>query len=93
MPQAAIGNGLSFDPFSFCQNLRRPPEVDVCGGEIVDALVVAAVIVVGDESRDLGFEIARQIVVFQQDSVLKGSDASARSCPGSSDDKARHERV
>jgi len=36
--QAAIGNGLSFDPFSFCQNICCPPEVDVGGGEIVDAL-------------------------------------------------------
>ena len=32
MLQAAVGNGLSFDPFSFCQNIRRPPEVDVGGG-------------------------------------------------------------
>jgi hypothetical protein len=22
--QAAVGNGLSFDPLSFCQNIRRP---------------------------------------------------------------------
>jgi len=42
--QATIGNGLSFDPFSFCQDGWAPPEVDVGGGEIVDALVVAAVI-------------------------------------------------
>ena len=73
MLQAAVGDGLShFDPFSFCQNIRSPPEVDVGGSEIVDALVVAAVVVVGDERRDLGFEIAGQEVVFQQDAVLEG---------------------
>ena len=72
MLQAAIGNGLSFDPFSFCQNIRRPPEVDIGGGKIIDALVVAAVVVVGDERRDLGFEIAGQEVIFQQDAVFEG---------------------
>ena len=70
--QATIGNGLSFDPFSFCQNIRGPPEVDVGGGEIIDALVVAAIVVVDDERRDLGFEIAGQEVIFQQDAVLEG---------------------
>jgi hypothetical protein len=40
--QAAIGNGLPFDPFSFCQDGWPAPEVDVGGGKIVDALVVAA---------------------------------------------------
>ena len=58
MLQAAVGDGLSFDPFSFCQDGWTASGVDVGRGEIVDALVVAAVVVVGDESRDLGFEIA-----------------------------------
>src|SRR5271169_4063710 len=89
--QAAVGNGLSFDPFSLCREGLAPPEIDVGGGEVVDALVIAPVIVVGDEGTDLSFEIAGQEVVFQQDAVLEG--ASARSCPGSSDDKARHGRV
>ena len=62
MQQAAIGDCLSFDPFPFDQNGLAPPEVDVGGGKIVDALVVAAVIVVVDEGGDLGFEIARQVV-------------------------------
>ncbi len=34
--------------------------------------MVALVIVVVDEGFDLGFEIARQEVVFQQDAVLQG---------------------
>ena len=47
--QAAVGDGLSFDPFSFCQNGWAASEVDVGRGEVVDALVVAAVIVQSDE--------------------------------------------
>ena len=56
--QATIGNGLSFDPLSYGQDRRAAPAVDVGGGEIVDASVVSAVVVVVDESRDLRFEIA-----------------------------------
>jgi hypothetical protein len=63
--QAAVGDGLSLDPFSFCQDSATPPSEDVGGGEIVDALVVAAVVVVGNESFDLGFEISGQEVIFQ----------------------------
>lgn len=41
MLQAAVGDGLSLDPLPFCQDGGAAPEVDVGGGEIVDALVVA----------------------------------------------------
>ena len=40
MQQALVGNGLSLDPLSFCQDTEAAPEVDVGWGEIVDALVV-----------------------------------------------------
>ena len=89
MLQATVGDGLSFDPFSFCQDDRPASAVDVGGSEIVDALVVSAMIVIGNEGADLSFEVAGQEVIFQQDAVLEGP----RSCPGSSDDKARHGRV
>src|SRR3977135_4745544 len=70
--QAAVGNGLSLDPFSPCQE-GRPAAAIVGGrGEVVDALVVAAVVIVGDEGRDLGFKIAGQEVIFQQDAILEG---------------------
>jgi hypothetical protein len=68
--QAAVSKGLSLDPFSFGQDGWTAPEVDVGRGEIVDALVIAAVVVVVDEGRDLGFEIAGKEVVFQQDAVF-----------------------
>ncbi len=53
MVQTAVGNGPSLDPFSFCRDGGAAPEVDVDRGEIVDALVVAPVVVVVDKSRDL----------------------------------------
>ena len=69
------------------------PEVDVGRGEIVDALVIAPVVVVRDECIDLSFEIAGQIIVLEQDAVLERFDASARFSPASSDDKAHHAYV
>ena len=63
--QAAIGD-CPFD-----QNGLAAPEVDVGGRQVGDALVISQVIVVGDEGRDLGFEIARQVIVFEQDAVLE----------------------
>jgi hypothetical protein len=39
--QGAISNCLSFDPFPFDQNGLASPEVDVGGGQVADALMVA----------------------------------------------------
>jgi len=69
--QAAVGDGLSFDPFSFCQNDVAAAEIGIGRSQIANALVVTAVIVVVDESRDLGLEIAGQKVVLQEDAVLE----------------------
>jgi len=44
--QAAVSNGLSLDPFSFGQDGWTASKVDVGRGEIVDTLVVSAVVVV-----------------------------------------------
>lgn len=49
---------LLFDTLSLFQNGLVPPEVDVGGCDVVQALVVALVIVVIDEGFDLGFKIA-----------------------------------
>jgi hypothetical protein len=46
-------------------------EVDVGWRQNADALVIAQAIVVGDEGLDLGFEITRQVVVLERDSVLE----------------------
>ena len=49
-----------------------PSEVDVGGCEVLQALVVSPVIVVGGELTDLPFEVTRQEVVLRQNAVLQG---------------------
>ncbi len=71
MLQASLFDCLSFDPFSVQQDGLAPSEVDVCRSQIAQALVIAVVVVVGDEGLDLSLEVARQIVVLQQDPVLQ----------------------
>ena len=69
--QAALSDGFSFDPFTFEQDCLAAPEVDVGRGEIVEALVVSAMIVMLLEGCDLGFEVFLEEVVFEQDAVLQ----------------------
>jgi hypothetical protein len=45
----------SLDPFTFEEDGLAAAEVDVGRGEIVEALVVAAVIIVVDEGPNLNF--------------------------------------
>jgi hypothetical protein len=65
--QASVLDGVSFDPFSFQEDGLATSEVDVGRGQIGDALVVPQMVVVGDEVADLGLELARQIVILEQD--------------------------
>jgi hypothetical protein len=51
--QAAIGDCLSFDPFSFDENGLAPAEVDVGGRQVADALMISQVIVIGDKGLDM----------------------------------------
>ena len=69
--QASRFECLSFDPFPLFQNGFVASKVDVGGCDVVQALVVALMVIMIDEGSDLGFEIARQEVVFQQDAVLQ----------------------
>ncbi len=69
--QAAFFDGVSFDPFTFKQDYLASPEVDVGRGEIFEALVVSAIIVMLDEGCDLGFEVLLEEVIFEQDAVLE----------------------
>jgi len=72
MAQAAVSDGEFLDPLPFREDGFAPSEVDIGGGQVAEALVVAAVVVVVDESGDGGLELAGQEVVFQQDAVLQG---------------------
>ncbi len=71
MLQAPVFDGLAIDLLPFDQDGLAAPEVDIGGGEVCQALVVAPMIVMGDEGIDLGFEVTGQVVVFQQDPVLQ----------------------
>jgi hypothetical protein len=71
MVQAPEFDGLSFDPFSSQQDGLPASEGDVGWGEIIEALVITPVVVSLDEGRNLGFEIAGQEVILQQDAVLE----------------------
>src|SRR5918998_719403 len=88
MPQAAVQDGLTFDPFSFQQDGLSPSEVHVSRREIAQALVVALTIVVLHEGADLGLQVSGQVVVLEQDPVLEcgagghGGPASGSSLRG-----------
>jgi hypothetical protein len=69
--QAALFDRVSFDPFTFEQDGLAAPEVDVGRGEIVEALVVSAMIVMLDEGGDLRFEVLLEEVVLQENAVLE----------------------
>jgi hypothetical protein len=49
---------LSFDAPTFFKDLSAPAEVDIRRGQVLQALVIAMMIIVLDEVADLGFEIA-----------------------------------
>ena len=58
--QATVCDCLALDPFAFEEDGLSAPEVDVSWGKIVEALVIAGMVVVSHEGRDLTFEIAAQ---------------------------------
>ena len=64
MLQAAILYCLFFDLFPSFKNVVSTSEVNVCGSDVVNALVIAVVVVI-DEDTYLLLQIAWQIVVFQ----------------------------
>ena len=71
MLQATVCDCLAFDPFAFEEDGLSAPEVDVSRGKIVEALVIAGMVVVRHEGGDLALEIAGQVVVLKQDAVLE----------------------
>jgi len=57
-------DGLSLDPFSLFDDGFGPAEAGIGGRHIVQALVIALVIVMLDERLDLAFEVTGQEVVL-----------------------------
>ena len=72
MKQASLFDGLSLDAFPPFDNGGGPAEIGVGRCHVVEALVIAAMVIMLDEGLDLPFEIARQEVVLQQDAVFQG---------------------
>ena len=52
LKQAPVSDGFAFDPFSFQRDGLTALEEDVGGCQIADALVIALMVVVGDEGSD-----------------------------------------
>ena len=65
MLQAAVCDGCTLDALTLGKDCLGPIEVDVSRGEIVEALVIADVVIVLDEGFDLPFEIAGQVIVLE----------------------------
>jgi hypothetical protein len=63
MLQAAVCDGVALDAFAFCEDRISSAEVDIGWCEVVDALMIADVVVVFDEGPHLPFEVAGQVVV------------------------------
>jgi hypothetical protein len=57
MLQATLLDGQSLDPFTFAEDGLAAAEVDVGRGEIVEAFVAAAVVIVVDEGLNLNFQV------------------------------------
>ena len=71
MLQAAFLDCQFLDFLPFSDDGFVTPKVDVGGCDVVNALVIALMIVVIDEGFDLGFEIAGQEVILKQDAVFE----------------------
>ena len=72
MKQAPVVDGLSLDALSFFEDGPASAKVDIGRGQVIDALVIPLGVVVLDEAVDLSLQGSRQILVFQQDTVLQG---------------------
>ena len=59
MLQASVCDSCSLDALSLDEDCLGPAEVDVGGREVIDALVIADVVIMLDEGVNLPFEIAR----------------------------------
>ena len=72
MKQAPTLDCVSFDPFSSFDDGGGSTEVGIGRCDVVEALMVALVVVVLDERLDLGLKVTRQEVIFEQHTVLQG---------------------
>ena len=72
MHQAAVLDGSALDALTLQQDGLPPTEIDISRGQVVQAFVIAPVIILLDELLNLSLQRARQVVILQQDAVLHG---------------------
>ena len=65
MLQAPIFDRLSFDPFALLDDGLRPAEAGIGRCDVVQALVIALMVVMPDERFDLLLKVAEQKIVVQ----------------------------
>lgn len=70
MQAPSLFDGFPFDAFPPLEKGRSSSEVNVDRRQVVQALVIAPIVVVLDELADAQLELARQVIVLQQDAVL-----------------------
>jgi hypothetical protein len=70
MQTPSLFDGFAFDAFPPFENGRSCSEVDVSRRQVVQALVISAIVLVLDELADAELELAWQVIVLQQDAVL-----------------------
>ena len=70
--QAPMFDGDAIDAGALGEDGFVPAEVGVGWRHVAQAFMVTLVIIVFDEGLDLGFEVAGQEVVFEQDAVFEG---------------------
>ena len=65
MVAAALFDGTAFDLLSQFQDVLASSEVHICGRQVVQAFVIAVVVIVVDEGRDRALQITGQVIVFK----------------------------
>ena len=60
-----------FDFLAFIEDSLTASEIDVFRGQVIQALMIPPCVVVGDELLDTLLELARQVVVIEQDLVFQ----------------------
>ena len=69
--QAPIFDGLSFYPFALLDDGLRPAKVGIGRCDVVQALMIALMVVMLDERFDLALKVAGQEVILQKDAVFE----------------------
>ena len=82
MHKAVLLDGSALDALTLQQNGLPPAEIAISRGQVVQALVIAPVVILLDKLGDLSLQRARQVAILQQDAVLHGLVPAFDLAPG-----------